>query len=106
MKSMEYKKKPTIAELEKILNSKEENPIEILPNGKIRTVKKRRKNTVNKPVTRRIKPSNRIHEITSDLLNSDFGHKSEEMTLHARITGIIKFLDEQHEKEKNETCKI
>ncbi len=36
-------KKPTIAELEKILNSEDEIPLEILPNGEVRAVKKRRK---------------------------------------------------------------
>ena len=35
------KRKPTIAELEKILNHEEDTPIEILPNGTIRRVKKR-----------------------------------------------------------------
>jgi len=38
------KRKPTIAELEKILNQDEEVPLEILPNGEIRAVKKSKKN--------------------------------------------------------------
>ncbi len=42
---LKYSKKPTIAELEKMLNSDEDVPIEILPNGEIRTVKKRKKKT-------------------------------------------------------------
>ena len=35
------KNKPTIAELERMLNREEDVPIEILPNGTIRRVKKR-----------------------------------------------------------------
>ena len=45
-----FNKKPTIAELEKILNSEEDCAIEILPNGEIRSVKKRGKKEI-KPLT-------------------------------------------------------
>lgn len=34
------KNKPTIKELEALLNSEEDDPIEILPNGEIRAIKK------------------------------------------------------------------
>lgn len=45
-------KKPTIAELEKLLNQDEEVPIQIMPNGEIRAVKKIRKNKGElKPLT-------------------------------------------------------
>jgi len=37
----EAKTKPTIAELEEMLDSEEEVPIEILPNGEIRRIGKR-----------------------------------------------------------------
>ena len=37
------KKKPTITELERILDSDEETPIEILPDGSIRAKKTKRK---------------------------------------------------------------
>ena len=40
------KSKPTIEELEKILNSEEDFPIEILPNGKIRRDRKGKKDKV------------------------------------------------------------
>ena len=43
-------KRPTIAELEKILNGEEENAIEILPNGEVRAVKGKPK---QKPLTMR-----------------------------------------------------
>ena len=47
-------KKPTIAELERILDSDEEITIEILPNGSIREHKKRRgKKSKIKPLTYR-----------------------------------------------------
>ena len=36
------KKKPTIEQLEKILNSPDEIPIKIMPNGEIRAIKKRK----------------------------------------------------------------
>ena len=46
------KSKPTIAELEAILNNDEETPLEILPNGEVRAVsKKRRKKGELKPLT-------------------------------------------------------
>ena len=48
-----FRKKPTIAELEKLLNSEEDYPIEILPNGEIRAVKKRRKSKTIKILTMR-----------------------------------------------------
>lgn len=45
------KRMPTIAELEKLLNSEEETPIQIMPNGEIRAVKKRCKKGELKPIT-------------------------------------------------------
>lgn len=45
--------KPTIAELEKILNSDDETPLEILPNGEIRSVSKSKRNKKIKPLTMR-----------------------------------------------------
>lgn len=44
-------KEPTIAELEAILNKEEEVPIQIMPNGEIRAVKKRYKKGDIKPLT-------------------------------------------------------
>lgn len=47
------KNKPTIAELEKILNSDTEVPLEILPNGEIRSVKRKRGRPSKKVLTMR-----------------------------------------------------
>ncbi len=47
------KKKYTIAELEKILDREEDTPLEILPNGEIRAVKRRRKKAILTPLTMR-----------------------------------------------------
>jgi len=46
---MKRKKKPTIEAIEKLLNSEEDDPIEILPNGQIRAIKggKKRKKDPN-----------------------------------------------------------
>jgi len=47
-----------------------------------------------------MKPSERIHEITLDLLNQNPEYiNDKDMYLHIRITGLIKFLDEQHSKD-------
>lgn len=52
-KKVKMDKKPTIAELEKILNSEEETPIQIMPNGEVRAYKKKRSKKTNKPLTMR-----------------------------------------------------
>lgn len=46
------KRAPTIAELEKILNSESDVPLEILPNGEV-FVGGRKKRTAKKPLTMR-----------------------------------------------------
>lgn len=49
---MKKKRKPTIEELERILNNDEEESMEILPNGEIRAVSKRSsKSKIQPPLT-------------------------------------------------------
>ena len=45
------KTKPTIAELEKMLNSEEEFPMEILPNGEVRAIRKSKLKKLPKVIT-------------------------------------------------------
>ena len=45
------KTKPTIAELEKMLNSEEEFPMKILPNGEVRAIRKSKLKKLPKVIT-------------------------------------------------------
>lgn len=50
-----------------------------------------------------MKPSERIHEITLELLNKNPEYVNDkDLYLHIRITGLIKYLDEVAEKHRRE----